>query len=44
MHYNFEWNNQKTQTDLRKHIEVSFERAATVFIDPKYNISCLLKN
>ena len=34
MHYNFEWDNQKAQTNLRKHNEVSFERAATVFIDP----------
>jgi len=34
MHYIFEWDNQKAQTNLRKHNEVSFERAATVFIDP----------
>jgi uncharacterized DUF497 family protein len=33
MHYNFEWDNQKAKSNLHKH-GVSFERAATVFIDP----------
>jgi uncharacterized DUF497 family protein len=34
MHYNFEWDVQKAKTNLRKH-RVSFERASTVFLDPR---------
>lgn len=33
MHYNFEWDNLKANANLRKH-RVTFERAATVFLDP----------
>jgi uncharacterized DUF497 family protein len=33
MHYNFEWDHQKAKSNLQKH-RVSFERAATVFLDP----------
>jgi uncharacterized DUF497 family protein len=33
MHYNFEWDNHKAKSNLHKH-GVSFERAATVFLDP----------
>lgn len=31
--YDFEWNPQKAKQNLRKH-RISFERAATVFLDP----------
>jgi len=33
MHYNFEWDHQKAKSNHQKH-RVSFERAATVFLDP----------
>jgi len=34
IHYEFEWDPQKATQNLRKH-GVSFERAATVFLDPQ---------
>ncbi|MCB8984234.1 MAG: BrnT family toxin [Ardenticatenaceae bacterium] len=34
MQYNFEWDPNKNKENIRKH-RVSFERAATVFRDPK---------
>jgi uncharacterized DUF497 family protein len=33
LNYNFEWDPQKARINLHKH-GISFERAATVFIDP----------
>lgn len=33
VYYNFKWNPEKAQLNIRKH-RVSFEQAATVFIDP----------
>ncbi len=33
MRYTFEWNPSKARENLRKH-RVSFDRAATVFLDP----------
>jgi hypothetical protein len=33
MRYNFEWDIKKAKANLRKH-RVSFERAATIFLDP----------
>jgi len=33
LQYNFEWDPQKAEQNLRKH-KVSFERAAGVFLDP----------
>lgn len=33
MRYDFEWDSAKAKTNIRKH-RVSFERAATVFLDP----------
>jgi uncharacterized DUF497 family protein len=33
MQYDFEWNPEKAKQNLRKH-GVSFERAASVFLDP----------
>ncbi len=34
MNYNFEWDNQKAQSNLKKH-KVSFNEATTVFSDPQ---------
>ena len=34
MQYDFEWDPQKAKTNLTKH-RISFERATTVFRDPK---------
>ena len=34
MQYNFEWDHQKASTNVRKH-GVTFDRAATVFLDPR---------
>ena len=34
MQYSFEWDHQKAKTNIRKH-GVTFDRAATVFLDPK---------
>jgi len=34
IHYEFEWNPRKATQNLQKH-GVSFERAATVFLDPQ---------
>ena len=34
MDYNFEWDNSKAAVNRRKH-RVSFEEAATVFLDPR---------
>jgi len=33
LRYDFEWDPQKAKQNLRKH-RVSFERAATIFLDP----------
>jgi len=33
MNLNFEWDEEKAKTNLKKH-EVSFEEATTVFLDP----------
>ncbi len=33
MHYNFEWDQQKAKSNHQKH-RVSFERAASIFLDP----------
>ncbi|MEZ0328698.1 MAG: BrnT family toxin [Dissulfuribacterales bacterium] len=33
MNYNFEWDQNKAESNKRKH-RVSFEDAATVFLDP----------
>jgi len=33
MHFNFDWDKQKAKSNLQKH-DVSFERAATIFLDP----------
>jgi uncharacterized protein len=33
LNYNFEWDSGKAKGNLRKH-KVSFQRAATVFLDP----------
>ena len=33
MQYNFEWDPEKNETNIRKH-RVSFQRAATIFRDP----------
>lgn len=33
MNFTFEWNDNKAQTNLKKH-KISFEEAETVFIDP----------
>lgn len=34
MQYNFEWDSSKANLNIRKH-GVSFERAATIFLDPR---------
>ena len=34
MQYNFEWNQGKAKTNIRKH-KISFEQAATIFKDPR---------
>lgn len=34
MQYNFEWDSGKANLNIRKH-GVSFERAATIFLDPR---------
>lgn len=34
MQYNFEWDSNKANLNIRKH-GVSFERAATIFLDPR---------
>jgi len=33
VYYNFEWNPEKARLNVRKH-RISFEQAATVFLDP----------
>ncbi|MFH0992190.1 MAG: BrnT family toxin [bacterium] len=33
MQYDFEWDTQKTKSNLKKH-KVSFERATEIFLDP----------
>lgn len=34
LQYNFEWDSKKAQINYRKH-KVTFERVATVFLDPR---------
>jgi len=34
MNYNFDWDKEKAKSNLQKH-DVSFERAATIFLDPR---------
>jgi uncharacterized DUF497 family protein len=34
MYYNFDWDKKKAKSNLQKH-DVSFERAATIFLDPQ---------